>query len=490
MAEKRYLDEFLESYDVNKMSLNGTCESDENPIGRNSALQYMDDIMKQKIIMITKHKLQRRNLIIRYAVAVCILLALLSSFIPNTPAYALRQKILSYIPGIGVVESMDETDIVTGVLAEPVKVTDDDKFVEIKSAFLRGNVLAITGLTNVGIKDAKHFDTVKEFKEFYSGETAPDIYLVQGHERTKAGQRIWTGPSYETSVYRTDAYFYIDNNKITDTFVFEMDGFKKQIKILLTPAKTGMDPEEIGNAAVIDDVMIFAHSIREKDIVEVLISIVAPSDFKNPRSYLFDDEADLFKSGVYLTDQSGTRYEPDNELRKSRDSEINYFYFHVPEDRQGLKLVIPQIIFKRDYKENNIIISMPKENKETCINEKIQLGSHCISMDKASLIPAGSEILPGEFKAANCLMIEASATTEIGSRESVLRIIPDIQVMNSLFHLMPVSQSIYAEFWDLKLHSGYSLIHFDDLEETKKIIINFSAELSMTGPWEIQLDGK
>ena len=77
--------------------------------------------------------------------------------------------------------------------------------------------------------------------------------------------------------------------------------------------------------AVIDDVMIFAHTIREKDIVEVLVSIVAPGEYKNPISFLFDYEKELFASGVYLTDQSGARYEPDEELRKSRMEKYIHF---------------------------------------------------------------------------------------------------------------------------------------------------------------------
>lgn len=84
-------------------------------------------------------------------------------------------------------------------------------------------------------------------------------------------------------------------------------------------------------------------------------------------------------------------------------------------------------------------------------------------------------------------MLNASATTETSSRESVLRIVPDIQVMDSRFHYVQVSQAVNAEFWDPKLHSGYSLINFDGLMQTKKIMINFSAEFSMAGPWEIQL---
>jgi hypothetical protein len=488
MAENRYLDDFMEGLAPGKEILNDADGMSMSKKDGSSDFVYMDDLMKQKILKKTCRKLRRKQVFIQYAAAACMILAVLSSFIPNTPAYAFRQVILSYIPGIGVVQTTDESDTVTSVLTEPVKVTDGEKFVEIRSAFIRGNVLTISGITNVGAIDTKDFKNVKEFKEFFSGETAPFIYLIRDNERTKDRYQTWAGPSYETRVYRMNAYFYLNEDTPADTYLFEMDDFDKSIEIVLSPVKTGVMPEEIGNAAIIDDVMIFAHTIREEDIVEVLVSIVAPSEYIHQRSYLFDHEKKLFESGVYLTDQSGTRYEPDENLRKSRDEDIYAFYFHVPEDREGLKLVVPQILFQMEYKEDNIKITMPKENKETHINKKIQLGSHSISMDRASMIPAGSEILPDEFKPSDCLMIDASAATEISSRESILRIIPDIKAVDSPFHSKPVSQAINAEFWDPKQHNGYSLVSFDNMQETKKIIVNFAAEISMAGPWEIELE--
>jgi hypothetical protein len=489
MAENRNLDEFIESLDTYEMSFKEAGGIDRGTTGRNTDSLYMDDCLKQKILKKTNRKLQRRKTFIKYAAAACILLAVLSSFIPNTPVYALRQTILSYIPGIGVVENIDETNIIKGVLAEPVKVTDGDKFVEIRSAFLRGNVLKISGVTNIGAIDAKDLDNVEDIKEFFSREKAgPLIYLIQDNERTKDRHQVWAGPSRETRRYRFDAYFNLNEDTPANSYLFEMDGLEKNIEIALSPVKASTTPEEIGNAAIIDDVMIFAHTIREKDLVVVLVSIVAPSEYKHPRSYLFHHEKEYFASGVYLTDQKGTRYEPDEDLRKSQDDEISSFYFHVPEDKEGLTLVVPQILFQRDYKENNIKITMPKKNKDTLIDKTIQLGSHNISLDQAALVPAGSEILPDGFKTADCLMLNASAATETSSRESVLRIVPHIQVMDSPFHFVQVSQAINAEFWDTKLHGGYSLISFDGMEETKKIMINFSAEFTMDGPWEIQLD--
>src|SRR5699024_7549876 len=97
MANKRYLDRFLEE-------------------SKNMDLPHLDKHIKNKILRKTKEEMHKRQAIITYGIAACILLTLICSFIPNNPVYAFRQSILSYIPGYGVVKSIDDSDTITSAL--------------------------------------------------------------------------------------------------------------------------------------------------------------------------------------------------------------------------------------------------------------------------------------------------------------------------------------------------------------------------------------
>lgn len=490
MAKDRHLDDFIDALDFNNIIFNKTGGNNEGREGNNMNSMYFDDVMKQKILKKTKLRLRKKQTFLRYTAVACVLLMVISYFTPNTPVYALRQTILSYIPGIGVVQNNDDSDTITSVLIDPVKIMDGKRFVEIRAAFIKGNMLVISGLTNIEPIDAKILDNTKDYMEFFSGETTPGIYLVGDNDKIKAGHQEWAGPSYDKRISKMSIYFYLNEDAPPGIYHFEVDGFDKPIEIILSPVKAGSIPDEIGDRAVVDDVMAFAHTSREKDITEIMISIIAPNEYKDPRCYLFEHEKELFESGIYIADEKGVRYEPDDDLRESRNSGINTFYFRIAEDTKGLKLVIPQILFDMDYKENDIKINVPKENKEVIINKKIQLGNHNITLERASMILAGNDILPEGFESIDNIMINASTTTIDNSSESILRIVPHIPLSSSKFHYLPTSYSVHASFWDPKERSGYSFINFDSMQKTKKIIIDFSTEISMIGPWEIQLEEK
>lgn len=488
MAGNRYLDDFTAKLDINNPDVAAVREV--GPESVDAGLVGLNNTMKQKILQRTRRKVGRRAAITRYIAAAFIGLIIISYFTPNTPVFALRQAVLSFIPGIGVVRTDDDAGIITDVLASPVRVTDGEKFVEIRSGFIKGNIISISGLTDVGTLDPAALDSIEEFKRYYSEAAVPQIHLVQGDEKIKAGQVMWAGPSFETALYKINACFYLDQKAAGGPYVFDLDGFDRPIEIFLAPAKSGSGLEEMGNGVVIDGVMAFANVTRDNNLVEALVSIVAPGEWQNPRGYLFDHERTLFESGVYLIDEEGARYEADEDLRRSRDSEIYTFYFHVPEDRKGLQLVIPQILFEYDYRENDLKIAAPRGEK-VVINKRVQLGDHTISFEQASLLTAGDEMLPEDLKPYGSLMIEAGATTENGSRESVLRIVPEIMLSGSgLGSPRRVSQSVYADPWGLEQSSGQSFVCFDDRQKAKKIIINFKLEVSMAGPWEIPLAGE
>jgi hypothetical protein len=492
MVKDSHLDDFIEKLDFRNINPDKALKSKKNEKNSNLYSICLDDFMKQKILRNVNKRIRKQQNLIKYAAIACAILMLtISYFVPNTPVYALRQRILSYIPGLGVVESDKDTDIITGVLANPIRVEDGEKFIEIRSAYLKGNVLVISGLTNAGSASIKDTDNIKDHMEYFSGETSPNIYIIQNDSRIKATHQVWTGPSYETKTSKISVYFYLDQNTLQSTYHFEMEGLSNPVEIPLSPVRKESIAEEIGNVAMVDDVMIFANLKRENDITEVLVSIIAPKEFKHPRGYLFDHEKELFQDRIFIKDEQGVRYEADEDLRKQRDSEINTFYFHIPEDRKKLELIIPQILYAREYKENDIEINMSrlyKMDKALIINKTVRLGDHDISLDRMSLIPAGNDVLPEEFKCYDNLMIEASTRISGDSRSSILRIVPEILMGSKFNSSFRISQSVYAGFWNSEENSGYSIINFDGIKEARKILINLDAEISMTGPWRIPLE--
>ena len=478
MSENRYLDDFIERLDTD------LSDGSDGNLGD----MKLDDLMKQRILKKTYRKLQRKHRII-YGVAASLVFVLLSSFIPNTPTYALRQVIMSYIPGIGVIQNTDDTNAVIGILAEPVKVTDGDEFIEIRSAYGNGRLLKIHGVTNIGLSNIVVPDDVdkKELLEFYSGETARGIHLIYNGESLAANNRVTYGGSFHEGVYSIEASFYLSKGIGDSAFQIEVEGFSKPVPLALSPVISGTIPEEVGKAATIDDITTFAHITRENDIVEVLVSLVGSREYKNLRTYLFEDEKRMFDRGVHLIDQDGVMYEPDDGIREELHTSVQTYYFHAPEDKEGLKLVIPQVMYQMEYKEADIKIAMPKKDKVTAINKHIDMGSHTITLDRAAIVQKGDAVLHNDFKSTDNLMIEASADLQEGARKSIIRMFPDILSVDFLNNHDPISQGSYAPQWDPIEQKGYSFTVFDDMEKTKKIVINFMVEFSMTGPWEIEL---
>lgn len=468
MYENRYLDNFINSLE----------EADYK----------MDKEMKEKILKITHEKIRRKWMSIRNIAAACVLFAALASFIPNTPVYALRQKLFSFIPGVGVVQSDSEDTTIRSVLGKPVKLVDGETFAEVKTAYIKGNSLIISAITNAGAVGAGKFEDPKEFKEFFAGETAPQLYLIDGENRIKPGQVVWGGPSLETRVYTMQAFFRLseeDNEK--GTFKLEIEGIKGQLQIALSPVKSNYEPEDMGNTAVVDNVMLFADISRQGSLLQVLLSSVAPNTFKNVRMHLFDDEKSIFESGIYLMDSDGVRYEEDEGLRKQNNGSYNTFFFNVPEHKKGLRLVVPQILYNKEYKERNIKIYMPKPGKNVVINKELNLGETILMVETASVVTAQDPLLPDEFRNNDCMRMDISVKPAVNSRETILRAWPQIEVPHNVFGYLGVSYSTYAQLWGSKQQSGYSLTYFDDMHKTKKIMLNFNIQCAMTGPWEIEI---
>ncbi|NLE25230.1 MAG: hypothetical protein GX625_07800 [Clostridiaceae bacterium] len=363
MPENRYLDAFTDNISEADFAL----EAD----------------MKRVILEKTYKKIRKNKWdYFKSIAAACVLLAALSAFVPNSPVNALCKRIFSFIPGVGIVQDTDGVNPIKAVLNEPVKAIDGDEFVEIKTAYITDNILHVSIKTNVGAINAGKFDDPAEFKKFFAGETAPDLYLIGFKGKIKSGHSVWSGPSFETRVYSIDASFILADEDINNqVFKFEMDGFDQSIEIAMSSVNSGIEPESIGNVAVIDNIMIFANINRENGILEVLLSSVAPEEFKNIRFHLYDHEAQLFDKGIYIADADGNIYKPDDELREKRNSDIDILYFNIPDQADDLKLIVPQILYSKRNYENGIKISMPKIGLERRINKKFQKGYSITTFD-------------------------------------------------------------------------------------------------------------
>ena len=468
MSENKYLDAFTS--------------------GINASDYTADLTLKQKILQKTYRKIRNGWYYFRRIAAACLILAVLSAFIPNTPVNALCQKLFSFIPGIGIVENTDHDGTIRCVLEKPIKVTDGEQFIEIKTAYLSDTALNLSIKTNVGAINAGEFKDPAEFKAFFAGETAPGLYLHTATGKMKSSHSVWSGPSFETRVYSVEASFYLDAQQAdSQVFRLEMEGFSQSVEINMIPVSSGTSPETFGNVAIIDNVMIFANVSREGDVLEVLLSSVAPKEYKNIRFHLFDDEKRLFDGGVHLVDQEGNIYQPDEELRMLNNSNMNCFYFVVPEEKTELKLVLPQILYNRDYDGDDIKIAMPKVGKDKVLNKEWRLGEGILTLEKVTLISADDPLMPEEFKAFQGIKLDASYRAGANTRERVLRVLPDVEVPDSMIDYAMISQSTYAELWADK-PGGYSITVFDDMETTKKIRLKFGVECATIGPWVITLE--
>lgn len=424
---------------------------------------------------------------IRNIAAAGLLLLLLSAIIPNSPVNALYQKIFSYIPGVGVVRNESGEDLIKGALDESVRVHDNDEFLEVESAYITDNALHVTIITNVGTSRIADIKDKKEVLKYFSGETMPGIYLQVGNHKVKLSSYTSGSPSLETKAYTVKGLFYLDENTPSDAlFRITMDGFDKTAEFTLSPVKNGVTPESMGSTITVNDIMVFANTERSDGILSVDLSTVANKKYRGVRFNLFDDEKALFQDSVYILDKDGTKYLPDEDLRKQNNSGISKFYFRVPDNKEAAKVVIPQILYSIDY-ASGIKMNMPKTGKAIDIKKKIELGASVLSINKASLIPRGDSVLPQDFKEVDCLRIDYGTKYKDNSDIRILRIIPDIQVPDSLMGYRPPSSGAYSELRPLDSNEGYALVNFEDMDKTKRFMLDFEIEFAILGPFEMEI---
>lgn len=412
---------------------------------------------------------------------------IIAAVIPDSPVNALCQKIFSFIPGVGVVRDETGERLIKGALNEPVRVTDKEEFLEVKSAYMAGNALHVTINTNIGVNRINTEDK-EEVLKYFSGETMPGIYLLVNGQKIKLDNYSTGSPSLETKAYTIKGSFYLDGSMPADvSFGLSMDGFGKTVEFKLSPVKNGVTPEAMGSTITVDDIMIFANTGRSGGIYSVELSTVAPKAFRSIRFYLFDTEKAMFTDSIYVLDENNVKYLPDEGLRKLNNSGVNTFYFRIPDDRKIDRIVLPQILYSRDCK-SEIKIKMPEIAKAVNINRRISFGGSSILINRASVVPKNDRLLPEDFKKYDCLKIEYSAGDEDKSNEKILRIIPDIEVPDSAIGYRLPSSSVYSELCPLDENEGYALVVFDDMDKTRKIMINLEIEFAVIGPFEMEAE--
>ena len=477
MSEKKYLDAFVDTLDTNNYE--------------------MDKALKQKILKKSLRKINRKKHTISIMIAACFTLLIVLPFIPNTPVYALWQNVFSFIPGIGVVQEDENTGNIVSVLKKPVMVTKGDIFVEIRTAFTTSNGLHVSGRTNVGTPDVSKVKDIQEHKKLLAfvagetGETHGKIFLLNDGDSIQAHLVGRAGPSME-GVYTIDASFALPDGAKHNTFYLEFEGFEAIIEIPMSSTTSSIMPSEMGNVVQIEEnVLIFADIYREGDLVEVLTSIVAPREYFDPRLYLFEFEKTLFETDVHLLDQYGNIYVPDNELRKQNKKSIHTFYFHVPQEKEDLKLVIPQLLYTSNRTSNDIEIkmNMPQLDKDIDIDKAFMLGDMSILIQKASIVPADDESLTNEhFKGYDVLKINTQAIATKETNQMICRIIANVQIPDSWTKWRGISQAVSTDLWRPEQQSGYSLVMIDDLLDIRKMLLTFDVEFALIGPWDIALE--
>lgn len=474
-------DHFIKNINESEYPLN----KDINEMILCKAFQKIKEEEHRQAFSIQKNKF--RLVSIRNATAACLALLLIYIFLSSSPVHALYQKIFSFIPGIGVIRSETEDSIIQSALNEPVRVSDDNAFLEIKSAYIVNNRLTVTISTNIGTGHIRNMQDKKEILQYVSGETMPGIYLLYNGQKVKLTGYSAAGPSLETKIYTINGSFYLEDNTPADTvFQITMDGFDKFVDFQLSLVKNGITPESMGSTLTVHDIVIFANTDRNEDILSVTLSTVAPKIYRNLRFYLFDFEKELFGDCIYLLDQEGIQYHPDDDLRLLNNSGIHTFYFRIPSDREVIKIVIPQILYNR-HNDAEIKINMPKMDSPIALQKELDLGESSLLLNNASMVPKHDPILPDEFYQYDCLKLDYHSIYPMGSIEKILRIIPNIHVPDGLTGYKRPSSAVNSELCPLEKNEGYTLINFEDMDKSKKIMITLDIEQAVMGPFELYI---
>lgn len=446
------------------------------------------NVSNNTIIDRTKKKIRKFRIIvyIKSIAAILVFSIIASAFIPNTPVNAFCKRVFSFIPGVGVVQT-DEGKGVISALKESVTQNEGREHITIESAYVQNGYLIVKAKTNIGLSDSA--DMSKELLKFYAGELNPKIYLQNNGEWIQPASMQITGASPDTGVYKLQAQFKLPEeiNKESE-FNFSMEGFDPNIKIVLNEVISSTEISELGYNGTLGDIHVFADFERKEDTIQVMLSTVAPKEYKNIRFKLFDDEQEMFKS-VYIIDSRGNEYKSDRQQEEENDADFNVFYFNVPTEAKGLKLIIPQALYNRRFDDEMYKVKIPSVNEVVNVNKRFHIGESDVTLESVEFISKGSEILPETFKNFDSLKINLKAVNTVRGKEKVIRVLPIFLVRQNIFEgYNMIGQSIYEEKKNFSDQSRYAIGVFNGMENTKGIKLIFEIEFAYIKGTEIVLE--
>lgn len=468
MFENRYLDQFTQSVVLET--------------------ENFSDLAKERIIYKTISKINatsyKKRLRIKVAVAACFVLLILSGFIPSTPIHAFVQNVFQLIPGLGIIQN-EENQRISLATTKAYKEESEGAFLEIKYAYVMNKVLQINAVTNIGYSEMDFTNKEEMLKKAAGeGETPLRLYLLSGSKKIYLQNYTVAGPSMETGAMKFTGSLPLNEDLLQQTsLIIGFDHFEKQIQLNLENVEEGLYPDTMGSCLMIDDLLVFADLQRSGNLAVLNLSSVHPKQTRNLRFDPFDFEKEMFSSSIQMIDSEGTIYYPNDQLREENNDSENSFYFEIPSDQAGLKVVIPQIFYDT-WGIGDIKVPMPRLNETIAVNEKFECETTKIVFEGLTLLPKDNEVVSSEF-GEDTLKLDFSAQGQ-NSMVKVLRVMPEIKVKDG-FEYYGTSSHGYAALWDAELQEGSYYTVFDKMEEVSKILVEIETENVMVGPFEIEI---
>lgn len=422
----------------------------------------------------------------RYIAAVCIMLILLSGLIPSTPVNALYRNIFKFIPGVGIVESEEGYNISLAT-GKSYRIESDNGFLEIKYAYILNDMLYISAVSNVGYTDIEDFSNKEEVLEKFHDDSFPRIYILSGDEKIYIKNYMRSGPVRETGAAKMSGAFFLEGELLNETiFVLGIDGLEKQVSLVLEDLEDGYSPGELGNYLYIDDVLIFADLNRDGDIAVLNMSSVIPEQYYQLRFHMYDSESDLYGAGIKILDNTGVSYYPNDDMRKNNNDTGNNFYFEIPEEAEGLKVVIPQIFYDTRV-IGDTVVKMPKLDEYIPVDEVFVFDSMRINFKGLTLLSyEDDDIVDREF-GEDTLRLDFEADYDEGSIHRVSRIVPRISIKRAFNDYDLTSAHGHFPYWELNQQEGSYYTIFDGMEDASKVLVEIKMTNTVIGPFEIEL---
>ncbi|GAU78874.1 hypothetical protein [Fusibacter sp. 3D3] len=418
-------------------------------------------------------------------VVACFLLLILSGFINATPVNALYQSIFQFIPGFGIVKSEEDMSI-SRATTQSYRMASNGAFIEIKYAYVQNNSFVISALTNINYGSSMMTMDGTGERIGVSGKSKLGLYLLIDGEKTYASHYV-EASSYGTDVKKISGTFYLEKALKTSIVTLGIDDFEAPIEIVLEEVKAGDAPDKLGNGLFIDDIFIFADLKREGDVAILNMSSVLPSEYRNLRFYLFDDEKAFYASSIQIIDSEGNGYYPNEKKRQYNNADIDTFYFDIPEHKTGLKVVIPQMIYDTKVM-GEVKVKKPKLGEYIAVDQRYKIGEIELNFKGLAFVSKEND---ETLKAIgeDALRYDFEATYQANSKQSVFQVFPEIKVKTGFEYARTNSMGI-APYWTSKQRAGCYYSVFDAQDKATKLSIEIKCSNVLIGPYELKIEAE